>query len=188
MAAQSAPGEQAQSLTATPARWSERRAQDAATHQEECFMDMRQRIREQAQLASTYAADGGYLSAARILRGLAAEVTRHALADHAGAPMNLLQLPGSIAMLVNYAAQAPAIKCDEGYWDDGSDSANWDGMNQAKSEAAALIRAALDTLGIDPPRGVEVCPECYRDGSDGHSYQCGIGQAEAEGEGDDDDA
>jgi hypothetical protein len=115
------------------------------------------------------------------LRDLATEVTRHAINVHAqeGAlPVDQLGLPPAILALGDYAAESPAIICEEGYWDDGSESACHDGMNQARSEAAALIRSALTTLGIDPPRGVDVCPECYRDGSDGHSSECEIGQAE----------
>lgn len=96
-----------------------------------------------------------------------------------------LKADPAIKALIDYAAEAPAIICEEGYWDDGSESACADGMNQAKSEAAALIRKALTALGIDPPAGVEVCPECFRDDSDGHSYQCSRDGEDEEG---DDDA
>lgn len=86
----------------------------------------------------------------------------------------------AIRALIRYAADAPDIVCGEGYWDDGSESANADGMNQARSEAAALIRDALGALGIEPPKGLKVCPECYRDESDGHSYQCSHDGEEAD--------
>ena len=42
------------------------------------MMDMRQRIREQCDLAQTYAEDGAYHTASRILSELAAAVTVHA--------------------------------------------------------------------------------------------------------------
>lgn len=95
----------------------------------------------------------------------------------------------AIAALVAYAAAAPAIRCDEGYWDD-MESAGGDGMRQEKSEAAILIRAALKALGIEPPKGLETCPDCfaYADapgrGID-HSCQCQLVDDE---EGDDADA
>lgn len=41
-------------------------------------MDMRKRLRERAALAQTYADDGAYHSAARVLRELAAEIQDHA--------------------------------------------------------------------------------------------------------------
>lgn len=41
-------------------------------------MDMRVRVREQSELASVYAEDGAYHSAARVLSDLAAEVKAHA--------------------------------------------------------------------------------------------------------------
>jgi hypothetical protein len=93
----------------------------------------------------------------------------------------LTDLP-AIKALIRYAADSPDIVCEEGYWDDGCDSACADGMNQARSEAAAVIRDALKALGIEPPKGVHVCPECFRDDSDGHAAECATGQAEAEAE------
>lgn len=44
------------------------------------MIDMRVRIREQAELAVTYAEDGAYHSAARVLLALAAETEAHATA------------------------------------------------------------------------------------------------------------
>ena len=41
--------------------------------------DMRKRIADRSALASIYAEDGAYQSAARILRELANEVTAHAI-------------------------------------------------------------------------------------------------------------
>lgn len=43
-------------------------------------MDMRERIREQTGLAQTYADDGAYHTAARVLEQLADEVKAHAIA------------------------------------------------------------------------------------------------------------
>lgn len=84
----------------------------------------------------------------------------------------------AIAALLRYVDDAPATVCGEGYWDD-MESANADGMNQARSEAAALIRAALKALGIEPPAGIEVCGDCYR-ALDDHSCQCEAEQDEDE--------
>lgn len=41
-------------------------------------MDMRKRVREQCELAQTYAEDGAYYGASRVLYDLALEVSRHA--------------------------------------------------------------------------------------------------------------
>lgn len=41
-------------------------------------VDMRDRIKEQCELAHFYAEDGAYYSAARVLRDLAEEVGQHA--------------------------------------------------------------------------------------------------------------
>jgi hypothetical protein len=94
--------------------------------------------------------------------------------------VQLAELP-AIKALIKYAASAPAIVCEEGYWED-QETACFDGMNQARSEAAADIRAALKALGIEPPAGVEVCRECFRDASDGHAHQCETGEREEQAE------
>lgn len=48
-------------------------------HNRETFdMDMREHIKEQSSLAHTYAEDGAYRSAARVLEKLAKEVSAHA--------------------------------------------------------------------------------------------------------------
>lgn len=43
-------------------------------------MNIHERIEEQTSLAKSYAEDGAFFSAARVLRGLALEVQAHALA------------------------------------------------------------------------------------------------------------
>lgn len=79
--------------------------------------------------------------------------------------------PPAILALYRYCAEAPAIVCEEGYWDD-QESANADGMNQEKSYAADLMRAALRSLGYEPPEGLETCEDCYRTADIGCSSQC----------------
>jgi hypothetical protein len=86
--------------------------------------------------------------------------------------------------LLEYCATSPAIECDEGYWDD-MESANWDGQRQAQSSAAAIMRVVLRDLGIEPPEGLETCPDCfnYADapgrGID-HDSQCKLADEEDE--------
>lgn len=98
-------------------------------------------------------------------------------------------LSGPLQPLIDYCAKAPAIECGEGYWDDQA-SACGDGMRQAQSEAAMMIRLALLRLGIDAPAGLETCPDCYCHadapgrGID-HSSQCQAAVDEDEEEGDD---
>jgi hypothetical protein len=84
----------------------------------------------------------------------------------------------AIKALIRFAEDSPDRPCEEGYWDD-MESASADGANQARSEAAALIRTALKALGIDPPAGFEVCSDCYRQ-LDDHSSQCRLPDAEVE--------
>lgn len=79
--------------------------------------------------------------------------------------------PPAILALYRYCADAPAIVCEEGYWDD-MESANWDGMRQEQSTAADLMRDALKALGYQAPEGRAVCEDCYCYLDEGHSGQC----------------
>lgn len=80
-------------------------------------------------------------------------------------------IPAAVAALQTYCADAPAIVCGEGYWDD-QDSACGDGMRQSQSDAAQLMREALGALGFDAPAGVAVCEECFEPLSEEHNTRC----------------
>jgi|WetSurMetagenome_2_1015567.scaffolds.fasta_scaffold430908_3 hypothetical protein len=43
------------------------------------YLDMREHIKEQCELAITYAEDGAYMSAARVLHKIAQETHNHAM-------------------------------------------------------------------------------------------------------------
>lgn len=57
-------------------------------------VDMREHVKEQCDLAHSYACDGAYVSAARVLRNIAREVESHAIRVDAQRKAALARSPG----------------------------------------------------------------------------------------------
>lgn len=103
----------------------------------------------------------------------------HYLAAHGGGKTDTLPTPPvtdhpALKEAQDYCADAPDIVLGEGYWDD-MENAYGCGLLEAASTAARIMRALLQAIGAEAPKGQPCCEHCDRmeyDGAIIHAPDC----------------